>query len=333
MYSLNQKKLLKLLAINCRYSNKDLAKSIGVSEDVIRYQIDRLTRREKLLAISTSFHFSNLGFYLHHYLIRFKNIEEQRIEKLIGIKEIFFLNKSTGKYDLQIIICHRTDEELLHAKEKIDQILKGNIDESVLVKFYRQYKWTNVMPTFDVSVKLPASRKNQVYSLNKEDWHTDRTTPLPVVKFNENEKNTVRELLKNSRESYSEIGKKTKQSYETVRQQVYKFIEKGYIGNFGMTPNPQKFGLFTSYFLLNIRDLNTPGITSYIQSKKNIFYTAELIGKYNLILYIAAQTPQELHREAFELRRFLKDQILDLEMLNFDETLKSVQFPEVLLDE
>jgi len=39
---LKQKKILELLSINCRYTNKDIGKAVGLSEDSVAYQIDKL---------------------------------------------------------------------------------------------------------------------------------------------------------------------------------------------------------------------------------------------------------------------------------------------------
>jgi hypothetical protein len=117
-----------------------------------------------------------------------------------------------------------------------------------------------------------------------------------------------------------------------VRQQIIKFAQKGYIGNFGAFPNYEKYGYFGVFFLMNVAELDDKKILAYVATKKNIFYAAKLIGKYNLILYYVAEKPTELHRESYELRQLFKEKVLGLEMLTFEKTAKSVQFPMVLLD-
>ena len=83
---------------------------------------------------------------------------------------------------------------------------------------------------------------------------------------------------------------------------------------------------------MNVIELDDKKISAYVSSKKNIFYAAKLIGKYNLILYFIAEKPQELHKESYELRQLFKDKMLDIEMLTFEKVIKSVQFPMALLD-
>ena len=168
MLSLNQKKILKLLAINCRYTNKDIAKAVGISEDAVGYQIEKLINKEKLSSFVTNFHLKELGYYHHHYLIRVKDLDKLNIGELQKLKEIFFINTSAGKYDMQLIIAHKEDEELVDIKEQIDALLKDNIAESVMLKYYTQYKFTNMTPIYDVNIKIPQARKNVIYRLIKK---------------------------------------------------------------------------------------------------------------------------------------------------------------------
>ena len=44
---LKQKRILELLSINCRFSNKDIGKAIGLSEDAVDYQINKLINEDK----------------------------------------------------------------------------------------------------------------------------------------------------------------------------------------------------------------------------------------------------------------------------------------------
>src|SRR3989338_8540230 len=266
MLSLVQKKILKLLAINCRYTNKDIAQAIGMSEDIVRYHIEKLIEKEKMSHFTAFFDFKHVGMYHHHYLIRLKDISQNMIAELTRIKEIFFINTSSGSYDLQLIIAHKDDEELLAIKQQIDFLLKDNIADSMMLKFYVQYKWSNVLPVYDVAIKKPSNKKNPVYKLNREDWHQQSSDIMPPLKITEAEKKTIKALIKDPRASYTQISRQTDQSIESVRQQIYRFVEKEYIGSFGIFPDMHKYGYFTSCIMLNIQGLERAKLQSYIQS-------------------------------------------------------------------
>ena len=78
--NLKQKKILKLLSINCRFTNKDIAKSIGISEDAVAYQINKLINKEKLAKFNIQFFYPSLGYKDYHIWLRLK--KEENIEKL-----------------------------------------------------------------------------------------------------------------------------------------------------------------------------------------------------------------------------------------------------------
>ncbi len=332
MLALTQKKILKLLAINSWYSNKDIAKSVGISEDTVAYQINKLINEEKYSFFVNTFTFKELGFDHHHYLIRFKDIKDISMKEIVDMPEVFFINTSSGEYDIQLIICHRNDEEFLCAKKKIDELFSGKIAESLVLKFYVQYKFTNIIPEYDVSVTLPKNQKNPLYKLNSPEWHNTLTVPNSVVDFTNGELETIKFLIKNPRASYTEIGRKTNQSYETIRQQVKKFVEKGYLGNFGTFPNFDRLGYYANYVFLNVESIDDKKFGQYIRNNKNIFYAAKLIGKYDVLLYFVSKHPSELHEEIRNLRKLFSNQVISLEMLSFDKIHKSVQFPMVLFE-
>lgn len=66
---LRQKQLLELLSINCRFSNKDMAKSLHCSEDAVEYQIKKLIEEKKLANFSVQFDYNLLGYTHYHLLV------------------------------------------------------------------------------------------------------------------------------------------------------------------------------------------------------------------------------------------------------------------------
>ena len=108
--NLRQKKILKLLSINCRFSNKDIAKSIHISEDSVSYQIDKLINKEKLSKFSIQFFHPMVNYDSYHIWIRLK---EENIKKLKEIKEIHSINKSHGKYNLQVLVFAKSKRNFI----------------------------------------------------------------------------------------------------------------------------------------------------------------------------------------------------------------------------
>ena len=83
----HQKKLLKLLATNCRYKNKDLAKSLRVSEDTINYTKQEFLKKD-IFKYSIFFDYRKLGYDIYHLMFSLKEIRSLDLNKLKKIKDI-----------------------------------------------------------------------------------------------------------------------------------------------------------------------------------------------------------------------------------------------------
>ena len=72
--SLTQKRILELLSINCRFSNKDIAKCVHLSEDAVDYQINKLIKEKKLGNFNVQFNYFLLGYSLYHIFVRVSDV-------------------------------------------------------------------------------------------------------------------------------------------------------------------------------------------------------------------------------------------------------------------
>src|SRR5262249_29885020 len=98
-----QRKLLKLLSINCRYSNKDLAKAIGSSADTVQYQIEKLFIKKRLGNFVAIFDCRPLGYQYYH--VFFRTIDGRcDFAKVKRLPFVSFIMSNIGIFDVQIII-------------------------------------------------------------------------------------------------------------------------------------------------------------------------------------------------------------------------------------
>lgn len=327
--SLIQKKILKLLCINSRFSNKDIAKTLNVSADTVNYQINNLLNKKKIGKWYVQFDYRMVGFYHYHYLLRVKDRAKLDLKELNALKFITFINTSQGKYDLQLIIAARNELEFEKHVNTIDEIIGENLQEFSILKFVSQYKYTYLSPNLYVPVPIPKNKKNPVYSLNKIDFSIGDS--FDTIKLDDTDKKIIQELIKDPRASYLEISRVTGISHETIRYRVAQYVKKRFISNFGISHDWGKHGFFTNYLFLKLKSHDTERFRTWVKNNKHVFYSARLLGEYNCILYILAKTPHEFNQQVKEMREIFKDSLLDLELLYFEDIVKNVQFPELLL--
>src|SRR3989344_8184039 len=211
-----QKQLLNLLSINCRFSNKDMAKSIHCSEDAVDYQIKKLIETEKLASFSIQFDYNLLGYTHYHLLIRVKdlNINYSILSK---IKEVICINSSYGKYDLQLIVLVKHKGELEKVLVEIRNIL--TIEDIIIAEFHSYIKrFTNVIPPIEVNAKVPTNRKNKVYALNTKEYAYAEDRSLVIL--DATDKKIIKVLIQQPRIKFSELSEKTGINQETIRYRI-----------------------------------------------------------------------------------------------------------------
>lgn len=321
--NLKQKKILKLLSINCRYSNKDIAKAVKISEDAVAYQIDKLLNQEKLANYVTQFFTPALGYQSHHVWIRTNN----PVKAILKLKEVHSANKCYGKFDYQILIHSITNSDFNEALRQIKSKIKVlDIKTATVADAYKHF--TNVIPPINIELKLPDNRKKIEHKLNT--LHYSPGDINKTFELKKKDKQIIEVLIRKPRASYHEISEETKINRETVRYRIKKLIQNKLIMNFGLIHNFHKYNLHTSSILLNVKDYKLDSFKKTIHSIPNVFYTAKAKGDYNIILYITSKDPTELGKITERIRESLKE-IIESDLLLVGEILKYEQFPRELL--
>lgn len=330
MLSILQKKLLKLLAINSWYTNKDIAKSLSVSEDTVKYQIDNLLVKKGLATFSTKFDYWMLGFFDYHYLVRLKDISQLPVEKLSALPNVSFWNTCYGKYDVQFIIVARNPLELEKTIRAIDSFLINNIQDTTVCHANLVYKYTNVVPPIQCEVKLPKNQKNIVYSKNRENFIFDSCEPFSIDKI---DLKIIQYLLHNPRASYLEISRHTSLARDTVRKRIKQYVVTNFIRTFSININYNKFGYFTNFVLMKFRNIDETRLSNYFKNESRIFYAARLTGEYTCIFYTLTKDTLEFGQLVNSLRAEFKESILLSDLFYFHYIYKYVQFPEILFED
>lgn len=328
--SLRQKKLLKLLCINARFSNEDIAESLGVSPDTVKYQIRRLVKEMQLGNFQIYFNPWMIGYQQYYYLARLKDVSALPVEKLKALPYVTFIMHCVGKYDLQLFIQSKNDDEFRRHLATIQLLLHPNVQDYVHVKLMAERKWTHLFPPLHISVTVPTNQKNFIYRLNKEEFSVG--TMKGNLPLDETDLGIIRCLLKNARASYFSIAEELGVSHEVVRYRIRGYVESRFLLNIGMFPAFRKFGYFAHYLLLRLGPYDEKAFDAFVKTKQNIIYVAEASGPYNCLLYTIDRDPDEFAQHVREIKEFFKDAILDLELIYYEKEEKNLQFPMELLE-
>ena len=296
-----------------------------MSPDTVEYQIKNLVERKQLCSLSTLFNYHSLGYLDYHYVLRFKDISIIPLDELKELPFVTFINTCYGGYDLQIIFVAKNFLKVKDYLKQINSLLGTNIQDYFFVSSGEFYKYSNILPEFNVPVKLPKNQKNVIYTLNNENYADVSTSKLEIDNL---DRKLVFELINNPLKSYLQLGKKFGVSRETIRYRIENFVKKGFIRSFFIKPNYTKMGYFTNFLFVKFAGLDDTKLKEYFVNNKNVFYVGRLTGSYNAIIYTLTKTPDELSNLIRNFRIEFKEHVIDLLLLHFDKVIKEVQFPE-----
>ena len=312
------KGILSLLAQNCRLSNVAIGKALRVAKDTVRYRILELEKTKHLQQYVLFIDARKLGFFRYHLLIRFDAGyagEKDLLKKLSTHPAVMWINTFVGRFDLQIIVDARSPFEFQKIRDELFQILKGKIIESSVLGHLYDLEFTQQNP-------LIRSRLTITESMDAA-FHKEATCerfPVPSsftpVAINKTDALILQALADDPRMSISAIAESVGSDRVTVRKKIKRLLDQNVILNFGGIPNIQLLGYVTYYFLVRLVP-NVPEaiLDTCFNQFSNIFYAGKMVGDYDLIIYLNARNPQELHDSMQLFRASLDKYIIATELL------------------
>lgn len=322
----HQKKLLKLLAINSRFSNKDLAKVLHVSEDTINYTKAKFLQ-DKVFTYNVFFDYRKLGYKIYHLLFSLSDIENVDMQKLKKIKDISYINTFIGKYDIHIIALIKNN--LRKKTKEILRVLGKNIIKRTILKYDSELKLTHILPDFNIETPVPKNQKKFSYILKTPEVSVESEVSNYVL--DNKDLKIINSLMKDPTKNYLQIQKETKISRETIKSRIKKYIIDKFLLSFSIYPNVKYFQYNTYCLLLNIEKIDIEKIKEFVLQKDYIFYAEKTTGEKNLFLYIWSKDPSDFSSKFKEIKKHFKESISGADLLFYDEYLYQKEFPTSLL--
>ncbi len=142
------------------------------------------------------------------------------------------------------------------------------------------------------------------------------------IELDKVDKGILKELLKDSRKSYQEIGDILKISAGTVHVRLTKLKEAGIVTGSKININYQKLGLDVCCFIgLNLRSAKDMNLVlknlNYFDEVVEVHYTT---GQYSLFIKVMTRNTRELHS-------FLVEKLQRIEEISSTETFVSLNQP------
>ena len=140
---------------------------------------------------------------------------------------------------------------------------------------------------------------------------------MSEFKIDEKDRKILIELQKNSRSSFSQIGKKVKLPKTVVMYRIKKLVDSKFVTLFCTIINKEKLGYIYARLFLKLYNYNEKienELFKFLSKKKNIHWVASLDGCYDFTISILAKNIVELNNIYSEIICSFSRYILDKEI-------------------
>ena len=318
---LKDKKILYELDKNSRISYAQLSKKVSLSQESVRYRVNRLIQNKVIFKFFTKVDVSKLGLTFYKILIKFHNINEQKKEEIINylVKQpiVNWAVATDGSYDISFVIL-------------VKNLL---VSKNFLSNFYQKYGQYISKKEFSVNLigeyltrdyliyKERTIREETSYTAKSEKIELDRTN-LKIISF----------LTENSRTSAVDIATNLNISADSVLQRIKKLEKEKIITGYNLVLNHEALNQIHYKVFIYLNDISKENqIYSYCRTIPKITYLINSFGEWDIELDIEVKGVDEFRKIMMDLTSKFSEIIKDYSSLLIYKIHKYNLFPKEII--
>lgn len=318
MLDLRDKKILYELDKNSRQTNKQIAKKVGLSEQVTGNRIRRLLNLGVIDYFFVRTNPSLLGYMHIKIYIRLHNITQEKEDELLNNlnnqKNIFWLASLRGKYDLVVSIYVKNIADFSKRYEALFEKWRDYIFERNVIVLESGFTCTK-------AYLIPKQKTEKIiYSVGEEKEIQLDEVNIEILKI----------LDKDGRKSLIDIAKELEISPDTVKYRLNNLEKKGVITGFGVKVNYKKINNYYYLIFLKLQNMNLQKykeLESLAANNKNVIVFIRTIGNHDIELEVEITNNQELDELMRTLRNNFVSEIKDYEILEVTKEYRMTYYP------
>ena len=281
---IKDKKILCLLSENSRMPLTEISKKVRLSPDTVAYRIKRMLKLGVISRLYPSIHFKKIGYQKFHvFFVLDERHKEKHKELILTLKNdphTIMLLEYSDDWDLEWRFIAKNLEEFDTILSEISTKYSEIIIERE--KFVVMDNYTST------SLPYPYYPKQA----------TVKTKTNPDYKADEKDFKILKALSQNSRASTYELAEKIDLSPDAIGLRIKKLHKSGIILKFSMAPNFSLLGYNWFTYAIKMKMFNKKTETkfkTFIEDNPNIIKAIKVLGTWDLLVYIIAASPEELH--------------------------------------
>jgi DNA-binding Lrp family transcriptional regulator len=315
---LKDKRIIYELERNSRQNNKQIAKKIGLSEQLTGKRIKRLLEKGIIEFFGVKVNPKILGLIHIKTYIKLHSITEQELKdfyrELKKEKNVFWIAEVRGKYDVVITLNTRTIAEY---SKRFNEVV-SKVEDKILEK---KIVFLEKATSYSRAYLVPGKEPNEIV-------HSLGTEKEAVLE--EEEINLLRILNSDGRIGLIELSKKMNLNIETVKKRIQKLKKQGVITGFVSKIDFRKLGSKQHIIFLNVRNMTEEKYKKMETTMKHTGHTLHFmktIGDHEIEIELETITNDKLYEIIRKLRDQLTLEIIDYEIIEVIREHKLEYFP------
>jgi len=289
---LKDRKILYELDLNCRQSNTQIGKKVGLKKDVVSYRIKRLQDEGVIQNFWTLIDTFKLGYNVFRLYINFQyitpSIKEEIIKYFVSNKNSWSVLSIKTEIDLAVVMWVRDIFEFYQFWEKT-------------LDLYEDY-----FSKYTISIYTQAVVYKKSFLLSEKVEGSDRVICTmscggKPVDIDETDYKLLNELAVNARAPLIELAKKLDCSSQTVNYKIKNLVKSGVIKGFRVDLDLSKLDLHHFKVDIYLKDHKLKkSILKYLEDKPYVEYM-------NLAMGWADLEPEFVVKDMDELLKILDE--------------------------
>lgn len=308
------RKILFELDRDARQSNSQIAKKVRLSKDAVGYRIKKLEERGILSGYRTLIDFAKLGYTLNRVLIKFIDIDEVALSKLVSflIKEenVWLIGRNEGEWDFAFGYLSKSN---------------GNFYEfyNKFMSHFRKFIGVKL-----ISQLIKYDERNRGYLTNQKPIAREKIDfNLNEIKIDGIDLKILKLISQNSRIKLIDIAENLGLSSMLIHQRIKKLEEKKIIIGYKADINVLAIGRDYYGIKMNLSNYSEKEIIlNEIYSMKETSAILYNVGGYDIEFDLELNNTEEYHKIINTLRNKFSS-IREIKSMRAIEYYKLAHFP------
>ena len=289
------KKILSMLSVDSRMPLSKLAKATYISKVAVHNRINTLQEKGIIKGFTTSIDLRYLGYSTYHIFMVINESDQLKkqhlIEHLMQIPNTKNIIEYSDRWDLEWVIIAKDLQEfdtiVTEATNKFSEIIMEKHKFGIIYGYE--------------SMHYPINLEHASENLVLNEYQTPE-----IIKLDESDYKIINALVKNSRESVLQIAQNIGLTQDIVRYRLKKLQESGLIRHNTAIINLSALNLHWHTLCINLKKFDSKSelkFKEYISTKPQIIRAVKVLGDWDLMLHVVAETLQEVHFITKELEQ------------------------------